>query len=155
MFLRLYYHLKKKLEHLRYAFQKHNNYSKWIINQVAKQVKDQNTQSNADEAPTVANELPSNSKSYILLLHYTGQKGEHLTRSLRKGMHRTLPENVQIRICYSGTKLGTKFNNIKDPAQKSHQHDVVYYATCTEPGCVKDQTGETDRNKKRQKVTSS
>ena len=27
--------------------------------------------------------------------------------------------------------------------KKSHQHDVVYYAACLEPGCVEDDTGET------------
>ena len=72
-------------------------------------------------------------------------KGEHLIRSLRTDMHCTLPENVQTRICYTGTKLGTKFNNIKDPVKKSHQHDVVYYATCPKPGCVEDYNGETGR----------
>ena len=60
-------------------------------------------------------------------------------------MHSTLPENFQARMCYTGTKLGTKFNNIKDPVKKSHQHDVVYYATCHEPGCVEDNSGETGR----------
>ena len=45
-------------------------------------------------------------------------------------MHRTLPGNVQTRIRYTGTKLGTRFNNIKDPVKKSHDHDVAYYATC-------------------------
>ena len=58
-------------------------------------------------------------------------------------MHRTLPENVQTRICYTGTKLGTKFNNSKDPVKKSHQSEVVYYATCPEPGYVEDYVGET------------
>ena len=99
------YHLKKELDHLRYVFQKHNKYPKWIIKLVAKQVKDQNIHSNADRAPTIANKLPTNSKSYTLLLPYTGQKGKHLTRSLRKDMHHTLPENLQARICYTGTKL--------------------------------------------------
>ena len=60
-------------------------------------------------------------------------------------MHRTLPENLQTRICYTGTKPGTKFNNIKDPVKKSHQHDVVYYATCPEPGWLEDYNGETGR----------
>ena len=60
-------------------------------------------------------------------------------------MHLTLLENVQARICYTGTKLGTKFNNIKDPVKKYHQHDVVYYAACPEPGCVEDYTGEAGR----------
>ena len=58
------YHLRKELDHLRYLCQKHKNYPKWIIKQVAKQVKDQNIQSNAYSAPT-------NSKSHILLLLYT------------------------------------------------------------------------------------
>ena len=48
------YHLKKELDHLRYDFQKHNNYPKWFFKQVAKYVKDQNIHSNADKAPTVA-----------------------------------------------------------------------------------------------------
>ena len=54
---------------------------------VAKQVKDRNIQNNANEAPTVANEFPGNSKSYTLLLPYTGQRGEYLIRSLKKDMH--------------------------------------------------------------------
>ena len=139
------YHLKTELDHLIYVFLKHKNYPEWIIEQVSKQVKDQNIQSDADEAPTVANTLPSNSKSYKLLLPYTGQTGEHLIRSLRKDMRCTLPENVHTRICYTGIKLGTKFNDIKDPVKKSHQHNVVYYATCPEPECVEDYTGETGR----------
>ena len=55
-------------------------------------------------------------------------------------MHCTLSEHVQTRICYTGTKLGTKFNNIKDPVRKSHQHNEVYFATCSKPGCVEDYT---------------
>ena len=60
-------------------------------------------------------------------------------------MHRTLLEKFQARICYTGTKLAWKFNNITDLVHKSHKHDVVYYATCPEPGCVEDDTGETGR----------
>ena len=141
------YHLQKELDHLRYVFQKHNNYQKWIIKQVVKQVKDQNIQSNDDRAHIVDNELITNSKSYtiLLLLPYTGQKGEHSIRSLTEDTHLTLPENIQARICYTGIKLGTNFNYIKDPVNKSHQHDVIYYAICPEPGCVENYTGETGR----------
>ena len=64
---------------------------------------------------------------------------------MRKDIHRTLPENVQTRTCYTGTKCGTKFNNMKDPVKKYHQHNVVYYVTCPEPGCVEDYTGETSK----------
>ena len=48
-----------------------------------------------------------------------------------KDMNHKLPENVQTRICYTGTILATKFNNIKDLIKKSQQHNVVYYATCS------------------------
>ena len=74
-------------------------------------------------------------KSHTLLLPYNGQKREHLVRSLKKVLHRTLP----------GSKLGTKFNNIKDLVNKSHQHKIVYYVACIEPGCAEDYTGETAR----------
>ena len=136
------YHLKKELDHLRYVFQKHNSYPKWIIKHVVKQIKDQNIHSNADKVPTLADDLPTNSKSHTFLLPYNVQKGEHLVRPLRKDMHRALPENVQARICSTGTKRGTKFSNIKDPVKKSRQHDVGY---CPEPGCVEDYIGETGR----------
>ena len=38
-----------------------------------------------------------------------------------------------------------KPDNIKNSVRKSHQHDVVYYATCPKQGCAKDYTGETSR----------
>ena len=92
-----------------------------VVKHVAKEVKDQNIHNNDDKVLTVANELHTNYKSHTFLLPYNGQKGEHLVRSLRKDMHhRTLLENAQTRICYNGTKLGTKFNNIKDSVKKSH-----------------------------------
>ena len=86
---------------------RNNSYPKWITELVAKQVKDQNIQRNAYEALTFANGLLSNSKSYTFLLFYTGQKGEHLIRFLRKNIHHMLPENAQTSICYTRTKLGT------------------------------------------------
>ena len=54
-----------------------------------------------------------------------------------------LPENVQTRISFTVTKLGTKFNNIKDTVTKSQQRDCdfIYYARCPEPGCVEDYIG--------------
>ena len=79
-----------------------------IISPVEEQVNHQNIYSNTDEAPTVASELPSNSKSYTLLLPYIRQM---------------LPENVQTRMFFTVTKLGTKFNNIKDTFTKSQQRD--------------------------------
>ena len=53
--------------------------------------------------------------------------------------------NWSTRICHTGTKLGTKFNNINNPVEKSPQDDVVYYTACPKPGCVEDYTRETGR----------
>ena len=48
-------------------------------------------------------------------------------------MHWTLPENIPTRICYTGTKTGTKFKNIKDSVKISG----------LEPECIADYTDET------------
>ena len=125
----------KRTRKLRYVFQRHKNYQKWIIKQVAKQVKHQNILSNIGEGPTECNKLPSNSKSYTLLLPYFGYKGDLLIRSLRKNMHWTLPENVPTRICYTGTKIGTKVKNINGLVKKSG----------AEPDCIDYYTDETGR----------
>ena len=109
-----------------------------------KLAQDESCKRNSDETLIVSNEFPSNSKCFTLLLPCTGQKGEHLIRSLRKDMPHTLSENFQISTCYKGTKLAIKYNNIKDLVKKSHQQDVVYYAICPEPGCV-DYFCETNR----------
>ena len=57
-------------------------------------------------------------------------------------MHCTFPENVQTRMCYTGIKVGTKFNNIKDLVRKCHQRNFVSYTTRSEPDCVEDCTDE-------------
>ena len=127
-------------------FHKHKNQAEIDRKQVAKDIKNQNIHSNADEAPSEANELPSNSKSYTLLPPYTGKKSKHLLRSLMKNRHCTFPENVQTRMCYTGNKVGTKFNNIKDLVRKCHQRNFVYYTTRSEPDCVEDCTDEREGN---------
>ena len=48
------------------------------------------------KAPTIANKLPGNSKSYTVLLSYNGHQGENWIRSLKKDMHGTLPENIKL-----------------------------------------------------------
>ena len=55
-------------------FHKHKNQAEIDRKQVAKDMKNPNIHSNADEAPSEANELPRNSKSYTLLPPYTGKK---------------------------------------------------------------------------------
>ena len=56
-----------------------------------------------------------------------------------------LPEKIQTRICYTGTKLDTNFNNIKNPIKGSHWHNIVYYVACPKPGCEEYYTSEVGR----------
>ena len=62
-------------------------------------------------------------KQIMTRLSCTGQKGEHLIRSLQKDIHRTMPEDTQTTICYTGTKFGIKYDNIIDLVKKPHQHE--------------------------------
>ena len=58
-----------------------------------------------------------NSPPILYLIHFCFpilDKKVSILRSLRKDMHHMLLENIQTRVCYTGTKLGTKINNVKD-----------------------------------------
>ena len=89
--------------------------------------------------------LPMNSPAILNLLHFCftilENKGEHLIFS-EKGHASHVTWKYSNQNCFTGTKLSIKFDNIKDPVKKSHQHELVYYAPCPEPGCV-DYTGGT------------
>ena len=58
-------------------------------------------------------------------------------------MRSTLPKNVPTRVCYTGTKVSTKFNSINDQVKKPYQQDAVRYITCPQVGCVEDCISET------------
>ena len=82
-------------------------------------------------------------KYHLLVLPYAGNKGEKILKSMNKFSTRVLPCNVKTCAAYSGTKLSSKFQ-LKDQTKKDHQHDVVYYAKCTDEQCTEVYTGEAD-----------
>ena len=49
-----------------------------------------------------------------------------------------------MHIVFSGTKLGTKFNN-KDKTSKGEQHGLTYSVVCLDANCNKEYNGETGR----------
>ena len=69
----------------------------------------------------------SNDKKYhLLLLPYSGPKGEKLFRSIKKARKSKLPENIFTHSAYSAMKPKDKFN-IKAKSVTEHQHDITYY----------------------------
>ena len=48
-------------------------------------------------------------------LPYAGEKGCSIIKSLKKYLKKTLPANIEARIIYTGRKLSSQLNNIKDP----------------------------------------
>ena len=59
-----------------------------------------------------------------------------ILRVIKRELKRLLPTNVDPRIAYTGTKLGSCFH-IKDKTKIEHQHDLVYEVGCPNPTCNK------------------
>ena len=60
---------------------------------------------------------------------------------MNNNIQRILPNNVKIRIPYTGRKLGTKFQ-IKDITKNQYEHDLIYYSKCPEPNYNEDYLGK-------------
>ena len=61
---------------------------------------------------------------------------------LKTSLHRSLPNNIETKGVYTGTKLGSNFQ-IKHKTKFDHTHDLVYYVKC--PACQEDYMGEIGR----------
>ena len=81
---------------------------------------------------------------YSLILPYAVPKGNTIYKTVNNNLKPILPNNVKIRVAYTGQKLGTKFQ-IKDKTKDQGKHDLVYYNKCLQPACNKDYLGETVR----------
>ena len=87
---------------MKQAFHDKNDYPKWAINQVSEHVEAKY------QAVTHSNNLPMNileqpsasgkEKSYLLLLHYPGQKGYFALTSVKKKLKTVLPNNFNTQI---------------------------------------------------------
>ena len=70
----------------------------------------------------------------MLLLPYQGEKGLHLTKSLKRNLKSLLCSTVKANIGFTGKKLSTCFQ-IKNQTKFEHKHDIVYLRTCPEDNC--------------------
>ena len=75
-------------------------------------------------------------------LPYAGEKGCSIIKSLKKHLKKTLPANIEADIIYTGTKLSSQLNNIKDPTPFEEQHDRIYHSVCNNDNRKDDYTGE-------------
>ena len=77
----------------------------------------------------------------MLLLPYQGEKGWHLTKSLKRNSKSLLPSTVKANIGSTGKKLGTCFQ-IKDQTKFEHKRHIIYLGTCPEDSCSENYIGE-------------
>jgi len=80
----------------------------------------------------------------MLILPYQGETGITLINKLKKDLQHKLPNNVETHIVFTGKKLSTMFQ-CKDKVIFGNQHNIVYKATCAEPGCNDTYVGECER----------
>ena len=62
--------------------------------------------------------------SNLLLFPYQGEKGLHLTKSLKTNLKMLLPSTVKANICFTGKKLSACFQ-IKVKTKFEHKHDII------------------------------
>ena len=80
----------------------------------------------------------------MLVLPYKGIPGERTLKHIKREINKVLPEDKNMQLVYTGTKLGTKFN-VKDKTKKEHHHDLTYSVKCPMKNCLESYNGETGR----------
>ena len=114
--------MKKELRHLEKTFISKNNYPRWVIKKILTQVEKQqernnvnnnnNDDSNTNNENSFTNE--NNSRMFkkqlsFITLPYKGQQGDKVIKSFKTTLHRSLPNNIETKVVYTGTKLGSNF----------------------------------------------
>ena len=124
-----------------------NNFPIWVVKKILKEEKEKIDKNNADKNKrTIQSDVKfeSKDKSHLLLLPYQGEKGLHLTKSLKKNLKSLLPSIVKANIGLTGKKLSTCFQ-IKDQTKFEHEHDIIFLATCPDGNCSENYFGESGR----------
>ena len=137
--------LKEELKHLEDVLVMKNNFPIRVVKKILNEEKQKiDNKNNADKNKhTIQTDVKfeSKDKSHLLLLPYQGEKGLHLTKSLKRNLKSLLPSTVKANIGFTGKKLSTCFQ-IKNQTKFEHKHDIIYLASCPEDNCTKNYTGE-------------
>ena len=103
---------------------------------------DHSNTSNENSFTNESNSQMSEKQLSFITLSYKGQQSEKVLKSFKTVLHRSLPNNIETKIVYTRTKLGSNFQ-IKDKTKFDHKYDLVYYVKC--PECQEDYIGEIGR----------
>ena len=103
---------------------------------------DHSNTSNENSFTNESNSQMSEKQLSFITLSYKGQQSEKVLKSFKTALHRSLPNNIETKIVYTRTKLGSNFQ-IKDKTKFDHKYDLVYYVKC--PECQEDYIGEIGR----------
>ena len=134
--------LEKEVKHLKHVFIAFNGFSRWVVSEVISRVKNEVSTTQINQS--IVNPELSNVKQHKLILPYKGKKGEHTLRNVKHHIIERLPEQEEVALAFTGTKLGTKFK-IKDKTSKEHQYGLTYSETYPDPNCNEEYHGETGR----------
>ena len=80
--------------------------------------------------------------THLLALPYKGIQGEQMLKHIKREINKVLPEDKNMHLVYTGTKLGTKFI-VNGKTKKEHHHDLTYRVQCTMKNCLESYNGET------------
>ena len=80
----------------------------------------------------------------MLVLPHKGIQGEHTLKHINREINKVLPEDKNMQLVYTGTKLGTKLN-VNDKTKKEHHHDFTYSVKCPMKNCLDSYNGESGR----------
>ena len=125
-----------------------NNFPIWVVKKILKKEKEKtDNRNNADKNKHTTQtdvKLESKDKSHLFLLPYQGERGLHLTKSLKRNLKSLLPSTVKANIGLTGKKLSTCFQ-IKNQTKFEHKHDIIYLTPCPEDNCSENYIGESER----------
>ena len=81
--------------------------------------------------PTATTKLPNEGnhcsiKTSLTSFPYERKQGENVIHFWRNTSDKILPQDVEPKFVYTGTKLLAKFQ-IKDKPEEEYKHDLVYY----------------------------
>ena len=65
----------------------------------------------------------------MLVFPYKGIQGENTLKHIKREISKVLPEDKNMQLVYTGTKLVTKFN-VKEKTKKEHNYDLIYSVKC-------------------------
>ena len=89
---------KKELNYIEKAFCANNNYPKWVKKKVLQQAKQQQKQQQQQEQQQQQQQIIADvaGKNHFLLLPYNkDEKGEHLIKSMKRGISKLVPPQIK------------------------------------------------------------